>query len=118
MLQLADRLRIEKMIFTIDPLVIVAADPEFSLELGERTEGILVLHLRLGGKHRKADAFHTRGRSAEVSLDQLFVQTNRLENLRSLIALQRGDAHLRKRLQQAFLDGLEKMSDCHFRRNA
>ena len=43
MLQFADGQRIQQVIFAVDALVIVAADGEFGLEFGQRTERVLVL---------------------------------------------------------------------------
>ena len=45
----------------------------------------------------------------EVRLDQVAVQTDRLEHLRAAIALQRADAHLREGLQQPLVDGLDEV---------
>ena len=57
----------------------------------------------------QADAFDARGRAGEVLLDQRLVQADGFEHLRAAIALQRGDAHLGKSLQQALVDGLDEV---------
>ena len=54
----------------------------------------------------------------EVAVDQVFIQPDGFEDLRSLITLQRRDAHLREGLQQALLDGLQEMLYGDLRRDA
>ena len=51
LLQFADGLRIELVVFAVDALVITAADGEFGLELGQRTEGVLVLQKCFGSEN-------------------------------------------------------------------
>ena len=109
LLQLADGQRIEQVIFAVDALVIAAADREFGLEFGQRTERILVLQLRFGRENCEADAFQARSRAGEIGVDQFFVQADGFEDLRSLITLQSRDAHLREGLQQALLDRLHEV---------
>ena len=70
-----------------------------------------MLHLRFARQHFETDASDPRSRSREVCVDQIFVQSDGLENLRAAVALQRGNAHLRKGLQQAFVDGLHEVLD-------
>ena len=98
MLQLADRRRVQQVIFAVDALVIVAADSQLSLKVDQRTERELMLQLRFRREHRQANAFQARGGSGEVGIYQVFVQADRFEDLRSLIALQGGNAHLRESL--------------------
>ena len=66
MLQLADGLRIQQVIFAADAVLIVAADCEFGLGFGQRLEGVLVLHLRFARQHIEADAFDARCGAGEV----------------------------------------------------
>ena len=105
-LQLADRQRIEQMVFAANPVLIFAAGRELGLGFGDRLEGKFVLHLRFARQHIQPDAFDARCRAGEIFLHQRLVQADRLEDLRAAIALQRRDAHLREDLQQAFVDGL------------
>jgi hypothetical protein len=60
-LQLADGLRIEQVILAALTVLIVAADDQFGLRLGERLEGIRVLHLRFARQHVQAHALDARG---------------------------------------------------------
>ncbi len=87
------------MVFAIDPLVITAAHRKLSLELGQRTEGILMLHLRFSRENSQSNPLQPRSGAGEVSVNQILVQSDGLEHLRSLIALQGRDAHLRKGFQ-------------------
>jgi hypothetical protein len=62
---------------------------------------------RLRREHVDADAADARGGVGEVLVDQLPVQTDRLEDLRAAVGLDRRDAHLGDRLQQSFADRLD-----------
>src|SRR6202050_5746224 len=103
--------------FAVDPLVIAAADRKLSLELGQRTEGVGVFHLRLSREHRESDSFDARSGAGEIGVNQFSVETDGFENLRSLIALQSRDAHLREGLQQPFFDRLHEVHHGKFRRS-
>ncbi len=48
-----------------------------------------------------------RGGAGEVRVDQLALQTHGLEDLRAAVGLDRRDAHLGDRLEQAFADRLD-----------
>ena len=65
-----------------------------------------VLHQRFARQHFHAHALDARRGAGEIALDERLAPADGLENLRALITLQRGNAHLRKGLQQAFVDGL------------
>src|SRR5580658_6980924 len=117
LLQLADGERIQQVIFSAYALVVAASHREFRLIFRKRAERVFVLHLRFARQHTKANSFQPRGGSGEVGVDQLFVQADGLENLRTLIALKGGDAHLRESFQEDFLDGLEELMSCRFRSN-
>ena len=52
-----------------------------------------------------ADASHPRGRPAEVLLDEVGVEADRLEDLCPVVALDRRDAHLRDHLHHALVRG-------------
>ena len=98
--------------------MIAAADRKFGFGFGERTEGMLVLHLRFARQHIQANSFQARSRAREIGVHQFFVQSDRFENLGALIALQRRDAHLRESLQQAFIHRLDEVLDRNFGGNA
>ena len=106
MLELADGLRIDQMIFAADAVLIVAADLKLGFRFRGAAVGVFVLHRRLAREHIQANAFETRGRAGEILVHQRFVQTDSFENLRAAITLQRGDAHLGEDLEQALIDGL------------
>ena len=106
MLQFADRSGIQQVIFAIDAEMILAADREFGFEFRERLEGVLMLHLRLARQHVQSDTFQARSRPGKVAVDQFLVQADGFEDLRTAIALQGRDAHLREGLQQSLVDGL------------
>jgi len=55
---------------------------------------VLVLHLALTSQHIQANPFQPGGRSREIGIHQIFVQSDRFENLSSAIALEGRDAHL------------------------
>ena len=57
MLQLADGQRIQQVIFAVDAIVVAAADRQFGLRFGKRTECVLMLHLRFARQHFEANAF-------------------------------------------------------------
>jgi hypothetical protein len=50
-LQLADGLRVQQVIFAIHPEVISASDRQFRVRIRHRPESKLVLHLGLTGEH-------------------------------------------------------------------
>ena len=110
-LQLRDGLRIVQVILAAGAPVIIAADGQFGLEIGQRAEGVSVLAACASSReHVQPDAFDARRGAGEVLLDQLLVEPDGFEDLRAAIALQRGDAHLREGLQQALVDGLDVSS--------
>ena len=65
-----------------------------------------VLQQGLARQHFHGYALDARSGAGEVALDERFLQADGLEDLRALITLQRGNAHLRKGLQEAFVDRL------------
>ncbi len=64
---------------------------------------------RLGREHLQADPADPRGGAGEVPVDQRRLEADGLEDLRAAVGLDRGDAHLRDRLQQAFPDCLDRV---------
>ena len=110
MLQLADRLRIQQVIFPVDAVVVRAADRQLSLRTRGRLEGILVAHLRFPGDHAQAHALDSRNRPGKVLVHQLLVEADGFEYLRAAIALQRRNAHLRKGLEQPLVNALDEVA--------
>ena len=109
LLQLADGLRIQQVILAAFAILIVAADDQLGFRFGERLESVSVLEQRLARQNIKPHAFNARSRAGEVCLDQRMIKPHGLEDLSAAIALQGTDAHLRKGLQQALVDGLDKV---------
>ena len=60
MLNLADRQRVQQMIFTTLAILILAADDEVSLGLSERLEGVSVLHLGLASQYVESHSLNAR----------------------------------------------------------
>src|SRR5262245_61407944 len=58
-----------------------------------------------------AHAAHARSGPREIPVDECLIQTDRLENLRAAVALQRRDSHLRHHLQDAFVEPLYVAGD-------
>ena len=54
------------MIFAVDSLVITAADRQLRFELGQRTEGMLVLLLGFGGENRESNSFEPRSGAGKI----------------------------------------------------
>ncbi len=99
MLQLADRQRIQQVIFAVSAVVIAPSSGEVGLGIHDGLKCVLMLHLALASQHIQADPLEAGGRSREIGIHQIFVQSDRFENLSSAIALERRDAHFRKGLQ-------------------
>ena len=87
------------MIFAIHSLVVGAADRKFGLESGDRTQRMFVVELGLAGKDVKAYSFQARGGPREIRFDQIFLQSNCLEDLGTLVALQCRNTHFGEGLQ-------------------
>ena len=108
-LHLADGERIEQVELAAFAILVLAADGEIGFRVGERLEGVFVLHLRFAGEHAEADAFNARGGAGEVVLDEGAIEADGLKDLRAAIALQRADAHFGEGLEQALVDGLDEV---------
>ncbi len=115
-LQLADGERIEKVVFAAHAVLIIAADGEFGVAIGDGMIGERVLHDGLACQDVKSDAFNARRRAGKVTLDQILVESDGFENLRAAITLQSRNAHLREDFQQSFVDGLDVVIERPFRR--
>ncbi len=89
--------------------MVSSTDRKFGLGLGQGTECVLVLHLRLAGEHFEANPFQPRGRAGEIRVDQILVQSNGFETLRALVALQCRNTHLGEGLEQTFVDRLDEV---------
>src|SRR5215472_12719453 len=97
--------------------MVIATHREFGFEVGERTKCVLMFEQSFRSEYRESDTLEPRSRAREVGVDDFFVEPDGFEYLRALVALKRGDAHLRESLQQAFLDRLQEMLDGDFGRD-
>ena len=65
---------------------------------------------RLAREHVEPDAADPRRRAGEVALDHVRGEPDGLEDLRAVVGLDRRDAHLRERLEQALADRLDDVA--------
>jgi hypothetical protein len=84
---------------------------QLGLRFRDRLERVRVLAQRLFGDHVEPTPFDARGRAREIPLDHALIEPDGFEHLRPAIALQGGNAHLRKCLQQTFIDGLDEIGN-------
>src|ERR1039457_7159449 len=66
----------------------------------------VVAQTHLACDHVDSDSTDPRGRSGEVLVDEVLREPERLEDLRALVALHRGDPHLGDDLDDPLVDGL------------
>ena len=100
-LQVGDGLRVPHVRVAVPAPVEVAGvrqhnDVAVAPRIAER-----VTALQLLGEDLQAHALHPARGAAEGALDDVVRQPHRLEDLRALVGLQRGDAHLRHHLEHA-----------------
>ena len=107
LLQLADSVRVQQMIFTTYTERVTAADRKLRIGVRQRYERIGVFHHCFPCQHIQPHAFNSRRRSGKVLFYELAVQADGFKDLRSAIALQRGNAHLRENFEQALVDGFD-----------
>src|SRR5690606_4766746 len=111
-LQREDRLRIPRVTLAGAAPVELAGVRQarelvlFALRIAER-----VAAQRLLLEHVEADALQAADRAREAAVDDLVVEPERLEDLRTLVGLQRRDAHLRHHLEHSLRDALAVRGD-------
>ena len=105
-LQLADRRRVQQVAFAPHAVLIFPADAQFRVRQVRRLHREFMFHHRFASQHFDADALDARRCSGKIFLDERLIEAHRLKDLRALITLQRGNSHLRKRLQKPLVDGL------------
>ena len=96
------------MVLALDAIVNLAA--EIQLPDRGRLVGHAVAAQCLFTDFADADAFDPRRRAGEIAVDQFVIESDRFENLRAAIGLDRGDAHLRENLEQAFVNGFDELA--------
>ena len=107
-----DRLGVPHVVLAVAPPRVDPADRQQprgvdTVAHGCGRPGARVALQRLGRQHLEADSADARGGAGEVPVDQRRLETDRLEDLRAAVGLDRGDAHLGDRLQQPFADRLD-----------
>ncbi len=106
-LQLEHRVRIEQVILPVTTPLVFAAFVEVGLADGPiRVRALMSLDHFLRD-YVDADAADARGRPREVLVDERRIETDRFEDLRAAVALQRRDTHLRHDLQNALVERVD-----------
>src|SRR5215468_1384026 len=95
--------------FVLDAIVILAAHLEHA---GVAIAAATAERRRMAGQHvgrnlREVDAAESRGSSREVFVDEAVRKADGFPDLRTSVAAQRRDPHLRENLEQPLLDGLD-----------
>ncbi len=107
MLELRHRVGVEGVPLAAATPLVEAAGIELGIGVSIAREGALVAERGLPRDHVEPHARNPRSGAGEAALDDLVVETDGLEDLRPAVALQGRDPHLRHRLEQALVAGLE-----------
>ena len=107
MLGEGDRLRVPHVVLAVATPRVDAADRQKRVVRSRVGAGVPLE--RLGGEHVQPHAPDAGGGTGEMGVDQLALEAHGLEDLRAAIGLDRGDAHLRDRLEQAFADRFDEV---------
>ena len=111
-LQAVDGAWVKEMAFAVGaPLIVTTGFQRcrFILAIGE---GTLVAHLYFFKDLRQANAFDTGWCPGKVGIHQFLAQAERFEDLRTAVALQRADAHLRADFDDTFEAGFDVLISC------
>ena len=106
-LELRDRARVPLMVLAVAP---PGVDPAHGEQPGGLGVGAQVARERLAREHVEPDPADPRRRAGEVALDHVRGEPDGLEDLRAVVGLDRRDAHLRERLEQALADRLDDVA--------
>ena len=106
-LELGDGLRVPLVVLAVPAPGVHAADGQE--RLGVRV-GAQVAQHRLAREDVEPDPADPRRGAGEVALDELRRQADGLEDLRPVVGLDRRDAHLGERLEQALADRLDDVA--------
>jgi hypothetical protein len=117
-LQLEDGVGVEEVVFAVASPLILTARLQFGCGTGPSWMGAPEPRDRLFGNDVQADAADARGGSAEISIDERRVEANRFEDLRPAVTLQRRNAHLGHRLQDALVERVDVVDDGFIVRHA
>ena len=108
-LQRVDRQRVEKVGFTFfTPLIVTAHVERMHLRVAIREATHVALD-GLFGDHIDVAAFHAGGGPGEILVHHAFAKADGFKDLRTAIALHRGDADLRRDLDDALGGGLDEV---------
>ena len=106
-LQIGDRRRVPHVPFAVGPPVELARIGQH----GQPVDRLLRIAERMPpqrffGQHVEIDALNAAGRAGEAAVDHFVLEADGFEDLRTLVALQRRDAHLGHHLEHALGDAL------------
>ena len=107
MLEQVDGLRIEQMCLPFSLPLIESAGRQLIVGDLHLAEGIAVFGEGLAGDLIQAHSLNAGDGSGEVVIHHFAVETDDLHDLRTLVGLEGGDAHLGENLEQSFIDGLD-----------
>ena len=74
-------------------------------------ERVVMAHPNFFGDLLQANAAYARRRAGEVFVNDILIQSNRLEDLRTRVTLHGGNTHLREDFDDAFRHGLDVVID-------
>ncbi len=110
-LEFEHRLWVEQVVLSIAPPLILAAVLQVGLAHRTRRVRLAMASQHLVGNHIETYSANPGGGACEVPVHKILVQADRLEDLRTPVALQGGDAHLGHDLQHALVHGFDVAGD-------
>ena len=85
--------------------LIFAADVKLRDRFVDILLGVIVTPLRFLRQYIEPNTLDLRSCPRKVAIDDVVIESDRLKDLRPLVALHRGDAHLRHHFENAFFNG-------------
>src|SRR6185437_3081752 len=105
-----DRLGVPHVVLAVaTPRIDATHRQKVLLRGGAHPPGARMALQGLDREHLQADTTDARGGAGEVAVDQLPLEPDGLEDLGATVGLDRGDAHLGDRLQEALADRLDRV---------
>src|ERR1051325_5974494 len=95
------------MILALAPPLVLSADRKHGFAHPSLRVSMPVPEPDFLRDHVEADAADARRRPREVTIDEILIEPDGLEDLRAAVALDGRDAHLRDDFDDAFIDGLD-----------
>ncbi len=116
-LELEYRLRIEEVVLTFAPPLILTTEVQVAVRAFDGPVGVgnAVASGDLLGDLVQTNAVEARDSAGEVLVDQLLRQANRLEHLGTAVGRDSGDAHLGHHLEHALARRFDVFLDCRVR---